>query len=68
MSTRDNQRRIGFGLDRDGFFAVLFQGHDAVLRLRSHRACDDAMRWGIAWGEKEQVPVDVVRVDTRLLR
>ena len=60
-------QRIGFGLDRNGFFAVLLDGEAAKVRLPSDLSCDMAMWRGLAWGERLQVPVDVVRVDTRLL-
>ena len=60
-------RRIGFGIDVNGFFAVLFDGDTARVRLASDLSCDVAMRRGIVWAEHLQVPVDVVRVDTRLL-
>jgi len=60
-------KRIGFGLDASGFFAVLLEGDTALVRLSSTRDCDTAMWRGMAWGERLHVPVDVVRVDTRLL-
>ena len=60
--------RIGFGLDRDGFFAVRFNGDVAECRLPSQLSCDVAMWYGIAWGEREGLAVDVVRVDTKLLK
>ena len=59
--------RIGFGLDRDGFFAVRLDGDTAVERLTSDLSCDMAMWRGMAWAEHLGIPVDVVRVDTRLL-
>ena len=61
-------RRIGFGLDRNGFFAVLYDGAAAVCRLPSVVSCDLAMWQGIAWAEREGISADVVRVDVRLLR
>ena len=60
-------KRIGFGLDTHGFFAVLLDGEAAIVRLTSDLSCDTAMWRGLAWGERLQVPVDVVRVDTKLL-
>ena len=60
--------RIGFGLDDAGVFAVLFRGETAVCRLPSQTSPDVAMQWGLAWAEREQLPVDVVRVDVRMLR
>ena len=62
-----SNQRIGFGLDQHGFFAVLLNGEKAIMRLTSDLSCDMAMWRGLAWGERLQVPVDVVRVDTRLL-
>lgn len=58
---------IGFGLDQDGFFAVLCDGDEPRVRLTSDLSCETAMWRGIAWGKRLQVPVDVVRVDTKLL-
>ena len=60
-------KRIGFGLDESGFFAVLLDGEKPMTRLASDLSCDTAMWRGLAWGERLQIPVDVVRVDTRLL-
>ena len=60
-------RRIGFGLDSGGFFAVLFEDDTPVKRLPSTKCSTDAMVQGIAWAEREAIPCDTIRVDTRLL-
>ena len=62
------RKRIGFGLDKDGFFAVLFNGETPERRMVSEPCCHVAMVQGIAWAEREHIPVEVVRVDTRLLQ
>lgn len=60
-------KRIGFGLDAKGFFPVLYDSETPIKRMASEPSVDVAMQQGLAWGERDNLPVDVVRVDTRLL-
>lgn len=61
--------RVGFVLGEAGFAAVLYRQSTEDARRRGpwRGTPDEAMADGLAWGGRLSVPVDVVRVDVRLL-